>query len=273
MPCSLSRAALRRAVAPLALAACFAAGPCGAFTTSSAQHWPYAPDAWVRGNDQDRAYFGWDLLEPSGTALGFGQILDDRTPDLGAPLPFVNPRFFQGADGLADPSPTLYGHVSGSGNYYSGFGDADRADNGITATGPGPDGAGFTTLVVQVLGGAPSGQGTQPIDDLAFALQSSGWTLESQLYGTLATGTGLYWVEWTRAGGAAPIDLRLTSANSSRSFDAVQLDVAWTAGDAPLRNALTSIGVPEPSACTLALAAASLACGRSPRRRTSGQNC
>ncbi|MEM8679054.1 MAG: hypothetical protein AAGF97_06865, partial [Planctomycetota bacterium] len=84
--------------------------------TSLGQTWSYEPDAWSRGTSADSAYFGWDNMEGSGSFLGFGQVLDDSTPDLGTATP--NARFFQGADGVNDPSPTDYGHRSGSGNFY-----------------------------------------------------------------------------------------------------------------------------------------------------------
>jgi hypothetical protein len=226
-----------------------------ALTTNSGQTWDYEPDAWTRGNNADTAYFGWDVMEGSGAMLGFGRVLDDATPDLGSPTTATGTRLFQGANGAADPAPTAYGHRSGSNNYYSGFGDADVANDTVTGTAPASGTGGYTTLVLQILGGAPADTGSNPIGDLNFEMLTSGWTLAKDLYGVEATGTGVYWQEWTAPGSDLPFEVKITSATSSRSIDAVQVDTYWTssAAGAAVVNARSSIGfVPEPTGAALA---------------------
>jgi hypothetical protein len=226
---------------------------CGSFcqfslgiTTSGGQPWDYEPDAWSRANNSSTAYFGWDVFEPNGMALGFGEVLDDSTPDLGAATTALDPRIYQGTNGIQDPAPTSYGHRSGSGNFYSGFGPADVVLETITSQAPAGGTGGFTTVVLQVIGGAPGGQGSQPIEDLSFQILESGWTNQKDLYGTLATGTGVYWQEWTAAGDNLPFSIRITSGSSSRSIDAFQVDTYWSPSEVTINNR-SSIGVPEPT--------------------------
>lgn len=239
-----------------------------ALTTSQGQSWNWAPDAWTRGNDAETSFFGWDVLDGNGGALSFGRVLDDATPDLGIGVTATGTRFFQGADGIADPTPTVYGHRSGSGNYYSGFGDADLANDAVRAVAPAGGGGGFTTVVLQVIAGAAGGNGPQGLAGLEFAMESGGWTHSQSLYGTLVDGTGVYWQEWHAAGANLPFSIRMTSNVSSRSIDAVAVDTHWTAG-APALNARSTIGVPEPSAVCLAVAAFAATASLLRRRRSS----
>ncbi|MCA9257640.1 MAG: hypothetical protein KDA61_00515 [Planctomycetales bacterium] len=234
-------------------------------TTSSGQTWDLEPDAWVRGNSADISYFGWDVLD-AGQTLGFGAILDDTTPDLGSPTSALQTRFRQGVDGANDPSPTTYGHVSGSGNYYSGFAPTNLADDYISGVTPASAAGGSTTLVLQLLGAAPGagGQELLAIEDLEFEMLSAGWTLEKSLYGQLPTGTGMYWLEWSAAGGNLPFEVHFTSSSEHRSLDAVLVDTYWNSSDVPTLNSRTSI--PEPSAVLLA-ALAAVALGRRSRVR------
>ena len=226
------------------------ASTANAITTASGQVWNFEPDAWARSNGPDTAYFGWDVLETGGAMLGFGRVLDDPTPDLGSSTTAISTRLFQGANGAANPSPTAYGHRSGSSNYYSGLGDADVAFDTITATVPASGSGGFTTVVLHVLGGAPSGMGPNRINDLSFQMLSAGWTQQKDLYGRLPTGTGAYWQEWTAPGADLNFAIRMTSATSSRSIDAFQVDSYWSP-IGPVVNAIAAI--PEPSAAALAV--------------------
>ncbi|MEM9020102.1 MAG: PEP-CTERM sorting domain-containing protein [Planctomycetota bacterium] len=213
-----------------------------AYTTSLGQTWETAPDAWVPGTSADSAYFGWDDLESSGTGLGFGTILDDTTPDLGIATP--DARFFQGTDGLNDPSPTFYGHRSGSGNYYTGF-TGGITDDTITGVAPASGSGGYTTLVIQALG--QPGNSVPGIDFVA----SAGWTKVKDLYGTTADGSGEYWQEWTAPGDnlAFSVDLDGPPGGSSYALDAFQVHTYWTPGSSPVVNSISA--VPEPSSLAL----------------------
>lgn len=226
-----------------------------AITTSGGQLWNSVPDAWVRGNNADTAYFGWDVLEANGPPLSFGRVLDDNSPDIAPGTTATNTRLYQGTDGIANPAPTAYGHRSGSGNYYSGFGATDFAFDTITAVAPASGVGGFTTVVLQVIAGAPGGNGAQALVGLDFAMQTLGWTKEKSLYGLLESGTGVYWQEWTALGANLPLTIRMTSSGSSRSIDAFQVDTYWSS-DQKVVNSRTSIGVPEPGSFMLAASAA-----------------
>ncbi len=245
-------------------------GHAAAITTSEGQAWDLTPDAWVRGNTADTAYFGWDVLEASGETLGFGQVLDDTTPDLGNAITATGVRFFQGSDGILDPSPTTYGHRSGSGNYYSGMMAGHTAHDTFTATAPASGTGGFTTVVLQLIGGngySPDGDGGNIVDDLSFTISGgdADWTLQNSLYGINEFGSGMYWLEWTAPGSSLEFSILMTSTEIHRSLDAFQIDTHWSA-TGPVVNGITSI--PEPGAGLLLLGGGALLAMR--RRRAGG---
>jgi hypothetical protein len=220
--------------------------PALGITTSGGQSWNYAPDAWARGNFADTSYFGWDLIEHAGLPngpMGSGR-LDDSTPDLGSPTTAIAPRLFQSLASLA-----IFGHRSGSGNYYSGFQGNAFADDTISATATAPVGqsGGFTTVVLQVIG-----QPTNALGDLSFMMEPStvAWTKQKDLYG-VNSGAGVYWQEWTAPGANLPFAIHMTSATSSRGIDAFQIDAHWSP-NGPVINAISAI--PEPSSVALASA-------------------
>ncbi len=227
----------------------------------------YEPDAWTRGNTVDSSYFGWDVIERAGLpTLGSGRLLDDSTPDLGTGITATGTRIYQGANGIADPSPTLYGHVSASMNYYSGANFTDPtapqihfANDTITATTPASGAGGFTTVVLQVLG-----QPDNTISDLNFEMTSAGWTKQKSLYGILDGPTGLFWQEWTAPGAGLNFAIHMTSPTDSRAIDSFVIDTFWTSAASPTVNARTSVGIPEPTAGALACLAA---LGAAARRR------
>lgn len=205
--------------------------------------WDSEPDAWTRGNDANTSYFGWDDFTPdTAVPLNFGRVLDDSTPDLGTGITATGIRVYQGTDGINDPSPSPYGHVSGSNNYYSGFVGGAVADDTFTATTPASGSGGFTTVVLQVLG---QGAG---LDDLTFAMDNSTdtWTKQKDLYGVDTAGSGLVWQEWTAAGAGLTFSIDMDSTFTSQAIDAVQIDTYWSP-NAPAVNSLTFVGVPEPS--------------------------
>ena len=243
----------------LALCAALACLPrdAAAITTNLGQEWSFEPDAWVRGNDADTSWFGWDAMDgnngfhPGPPPEGFFRILDDDTPDVGDTTPGFR-RLFQGNDGADDPTPTMNGHRSSSGspsgNYYSFDDDANDTIEAIApASGDGV--IGFTTVVLQVLG-----QGGEPIEDLQFALDPN-WTLAKSLYAKNADGAGMYWLEWYQAGADLPISIHMTSASPHRAIDAFQVDTFWTSESSPRNNVIAAI--PEPG--TMALAGIAIA--------------
>ncbi|MEQ8211898.1 MAG: hypothetical protein RH917_19020 [Lacipirellulaceae bacterium] len=241
----------------IALAAAISSNRLFAITTSQGQSWDYQPDAWARGSDANTAYFGWDDFEIGGNAvLGFGRVLDDTTPDLGTAVP--NVRIYQGNDGANDPSPTTYGHRSGSGNFYTGFAIGppphnNQLDDTITGIAPASGTDGCTTLVLQVIGQTAGGMATTgaAIEDLFFDLP--GWTKQKDLYGLEANGSGVYWQEWTAPGANLPFSIEMTSdvGTADIAIDAFQVDTYWTPGASPAINSIGSIGVPELSSFVL----------------------
>lgn len=207
--------------------------------TSLNQVMEYTPDAWTRGNDANTTFYGWDSFEDSGVGGSVGgSILDDSTPDLG-----IDPgtaRFFQGTNGLASPPPPiLYGHRSGSGNYYAGFLASSVMDDTITGTAVSSGSGGFTTLVLQAVGQPASGVGS--VDFVA----SAGWTKVKDIYGTSSNGTGHYWQEWIQAGDNLAFSIDMDSVATSYAFDAFTIDTFWTSGSSAAINSVTA--VPEPS--------------------------
>ena len=217
----------------LALVAAPTAAPAFAFTTSMGQAWNFEPDAWARGNTTDTSYFGWDVMESAGMGPFGSGLLDDATPDLGGPTTAGSPRLAQSPE-----STTVFGHRSGSGNYYSGFPGNSFADDTISAVAPTPAGqsGGYTTIVLQVIG-----QPDNEIADLSFAMDTSSvaWVKQKDLYG-VQNGAGVYWQEWTAPGDNLPFAIRMTSASSSRGLDAFQIDTFWSAAG-PVVNAITAI--------------------------------
>jgi hypothetical protein len=223
----------------------------------------FAPDAWTRANDANTSYFGWDILEPATPPNFFGalQVLDDATPDLGMGITATGTRIFQGTNGANNTAPTVNGHMSGSGNYYSFF---DAANDTIVGVAPGGVG-GFTTVVLQV----HSSAGGSLLDDLSFTIDNSQytWSLHKHLNDAGPGGLGYHWIEWSAPGGNLPFDITMTSTELHRTIDSFEIDTYWTSGAAPAVSAITQ--VPEPAAAgLLLLAAVGFVC----RRRSRSQD-
>lgn len=215
----------------------------------------YSPDAWIRANNADTSYFGWDRLEVAGPPnLNFTYILDDSTPDLGAGITATNTRIFQGTNGAADYSPPLNGHVSGSGNYYSIF---DASDDTITGVAPASGAGGFTTVVLQVHS-SPNGS---VLTDLAFDIDDSvhTWTLHKHLNNAAIPGLGNHWIEWSTPGANVPFSIKMTSSQQHRTIDSFEIDTFWSPTAAAV-NAITV--VPEPTGLVLLVIGLGIAVGR-----------
>jgi hypothetical protein len=233
---------------------------------------PFAPDAWVRGNNANTSYFGWDFIEHTGPPnLGDLWILDDGIPDLGTGITASAPRIFQGTNGLDDPSPNLQGHVSSTHNYYSFI---ERFDATITATPPASGAGGFTTVVLQL----HSTVNGDELRDLTFGILpvSSNWTLRKHLNNTDGSGLGAeganlgyHWLEWTAPGAGVEFRIHIDSFLAHRPVDSFEIDTFWSP-TGPVINSITS--VPEPATGLLA-ALGGLAgfCGR--RRRGGRSTC
>lgn len=235
----------RLAVAPLSIAV--------VTTVAFAAPSGFAPDAWVRGNNADTSYFGWDTFEVFGPPnFGFLYLLDDSTPELGSGITASGTRIFQGTNGAADPAPTTTGHAASSGNYYS---FVDTANDTVTATAPASGAGGFTTVVMQL----HSSAGGSLLDDLQFAMDNSvnTWTLHKHLNDAGPAGLGYHWIEWSAPGADLPFSIHMTSFGPHRTIDSFEIDTYWSASG-PVANAISQ--VPEPATWVL-LAGALCACG------------
>jgi hypothetical protein len=207
---------------------------------------PYAPDAWVRGNNASTSYFGWDFFETDGPP-NFGTLwmLDDSSPDLGSGITATSTRIYQGVDGFEDPLPTEVGHVSSTGNYYS---LDETFDGTIAAMAPASGAGGFTTVVLQL----DSTMGGDTIADLQFSMEESAasWTLQKHLHNTHGDGLGYHWLEWTRPGGNVRFQIHITSLLDHRPVESFEIDTYWSP-TGPVVNAITA--VPEPATWALAM--------------------
>jgi hypothetical protein len=229
---------------------CTVAGLLAAGLTASAAQaaiTSYSPDAWDRDNDADTSYFGWDTLQINFPPFGGPTFkLDDSVPDLGVGITATGTRIYQGTNGLANSSPTTVGHVSSTGNYYSFM---DTANDTITATTPASGVGGYTTVVIQYYENV-GGDGNA---DLMFAMDNTvdTWTLDKHLYNATTNGRTIHWLEWWAPGNDLTFSATMTSFGPHRVMDSFQVDTYWTAGDAPVVNALSA--VPEPASWLLAL--------------------
>lgn len=223
------------------------------------------PDTWTRNNDAVTTFAAWDVLDagafhPGGAPGQFGRTLDDSSPDIGASLGIghsgINYRLYQGNGGNAGGGPgtdptygMTYGHRSSSGNYYSGFNTFDFMNDTITGQTRGTTGTGFSTVVLQIR----SAVGNLNPDLLASITGSSTFSLVKELYEVTGTNEGIYWFEWTAAGGGLNYAINMTSDYAHVGVDSFSVDSYWTAGSSAVTSGVTA--APEPTRGLLMLLA------------------
>lgn len=218
--------------------------------------------------DAEAVHVGWDqLFIPGLPTLGSfgGAILDDTTPDVGD-TSITGARFYQiGA---------TFGHVSSSGNYYSGFGEGWGANNIITVpTDAAVNSGGVTTVVFQMLesdlatappqAGGPGGADASSFDRTDITLNGLAASESNFARGVNTNGRSQWFAQWEIAGDPISVDIAFQNDLAHTSLDAWEVDVTWSPDGG--RLVTTPTIVPEPASLTL-LGAAGLALLR--RRRS-----
>ncbi|MFK7788513.1 MAG: PEP-CTERM sorting domain-containing protein [Phycisphaeraceae bacterium] len=213
----------------------------------------HSTPAW-RG-DASAVHIGWDVLEPNGFpppigAFG-GVLLDDTTPDIGDTT-ILGARLQQ--------LGTTFGHISSSGNYYSGFGEGWGADDLITApTDLTSHGSGFTTIIFQIteqdLGFAPPVAG-EDTDAVATVFGRTDITLNglAPLEANFARGVNAndvsqWFAQWEIAGDPASVEIAFSNELAHTAIDFLEVDVLWSADGGQLIQTPTI--VPEPTSAAL----------------------
>lgn len=208
--------------------------------------------------DSAAVHLGWDVLEKAiiapDTGTFGGEILDDSTPDIGDTL-------IAGAN--LSQLGTTYGHVSGSGNYYSGFGTGWGADDLITApTDVAANLGGFTTVIFQItaqdLGIAPpvAEDGDAPPAAQFFGreditLNGNAASEANFARGVNANGVAQWFAQWEIAGDPTDVELAFSNDAEHTALDFFEVDVLWSAGGGQLVQ--TPSIVPEPASAGLLL--------------------
>ena len=208
--------------------------------------------AW-RG-DTTSVHIGWDQLSaeafPPAIGVNGGVMLDDTTPDIGDTG--ISGARFQQLTGV-------FGHISSTGNYYSGFAPGWGADDLITApTDVASHASGFTTVVFQLteqdLGLAPPGSGgTQAIADAFtrtdFTLNGIAPTVDNFARGVNVNGVSQWFAQWEIAGDPTSVEIAFRNNLAHTAIDFVEVDVLWSEQGGQLLQAPTI--VPEPSTAGL----------------------
>lgn len=206
--------------------------------------------------DATAVHIGWDVFERAIVGGDFGtfggEILDDSTPDIGDTL-------ITGA--ALTQNGTAYGHISGSGNYYSGFRPGLAANDVITApTDAAVNAGGFTTVVFQMtaqdLGIAPpeAEGGEAPsaavfFDRTDITLNGVAATEGNFARGVNENGVGQWFAQWEIAGDPADVTIAFSNTFEHTALDFFEVDVLWSAGGSQL--APTPTIVPEPASAAL----------------------
>lgn len=208
--------------------------------------------------DSTAVHIGWDLLEPGGfpppIGISGGVLLDDTTPDLGD----------TGISGARlQQVGNLFGHVSSTGNYYSGFGEGWGANDVITApTDTADHGSGFTTVIFQMteqdLGGAPPVAGEEDPTANAGSFDRTDITLNGVAAleanfsrGVNTNGVSQWFAQWEIAGDPTDVQIAFTNDLAHTALDFFEVDVIWSAGGGQLVQSPTI--VPEPASAGLLL--------------------
>ncbi len=201
------------------------------------------PDTWTRTNDVNTTYAAWDVLEGTGAILGFfgTRVLNDSTPDIGATLGIGH----SGVSYLLAQNGGGFGHRSGSSNFYSAM---DNMNDTISGQTRGSTGAGFSTIVLQFKALA-----NNAMPNLLASIADPNFTLVKQLYTLGEQGEGMYWFEWTAAGGNLDYAIQMTSDYQHVTLDSFSLDNYWTSGASPIVSGVNA--APEPTRAVLLLLA------------------
>lgn len=220
---------------------------------SDSQH---AVPSW-RG-EATAVHLGWDVLEPGGfpppIGISGGVLLDDTTADLGD----------AGLSGARlQQVGNQFGHISSSGNYYSGFGDGWGADDLITAPTDTTDHVGgFTTVIFQMTaqdlglappvaedGEAPSAASFFSREDIT--LNGDAASEANFARGVNSNGVGQWFAQWEIAGDPTDVEIAFSNDFAHTSLDFFEVDVLWSANGGQLIQAPTI--VPEPASAGLLL--------------------
>lgn len=186
--------------------------------------------------EANTTYVGWDSFDDAGAG---DMIINDSTPDVGT-------------DSGSFVTNNGEDHISGSLNYYSGFGAVDET---ITFDTPGSFPSGFTTVIVQaqtLFGGFGS---LLQFGDIAVGSNSYSPVLEVQ--GTNAAGRGQVFAKYELPEVEASESFILTgftgapgNAASFTSIDLITIDVQYSpSGFAPD----SAVAIPEPAAAAVSL--------------------
>ena len=204
------------------------------------------PDAWTRGSAFS-TYYGWDVFEQPA-----GSLLNDSTPDL-------NPFGITGVSMVQQN--TDFGNITSTNNLYAGFAPTNRFNITTGVRTAGTQGAGFTTVLVQVAGTGAASR-LQPTE---FTI--AGAAPGKAVKGVNEAGAEQLWMEWQITGNQALYDLRLVGGTNHATIGALTIDTSWRASNSLSNTAPTAI-VPEPSAVTLTLCATMGLLALSRRRRS-----
>lgn len=217
--------------------------------------------------DGAAVHVGWDVLSaesfPPAIGVNGGVMLDDTTPDIGD-TGISGARLQQVTD--------VFGHISSTGNYYSGFAPGWGANDVITApTDATSHGTGFTTVIFQMtgqdLGLAPVDAGDDPqaladeFGRLDLTLNGVAASEANFARGVNANGVSQWFAQWEIAGDPVSVQIAFSNSQAHTALDFFEVDVLWSEQGGQLVQTPTI--VPEPTTAGLL----GLACVYMLRRR------
>lgn len=180
--------------------------------------------------DADSSYVGWDLFDDGGTLT---DVINDTTPDVGTHTgSFV--------------TTNNEDHLSGSGNYYSGFGTVAEE---VTFEAGGVSGTGYTTVIVQAK--TLPGFGWNDAITLDFG-PIDGVAPTQVLLADNAAAAGQLFVKYEVPGTISTPTFSIASSffQSHTSIDVFTVDAVWSPNGYAADYA---IATPEPAAAATAL--------------------